>query len=150
MSEQRRMNDRGGRATVPRPQDVLGQIPPETGLATGLSAVALVQYGNALGNYLQARGLKTRQIRKSLEAAHRLQQRLDKDPDLNVEAEAALLKIRLAYDAGRAQEGGSVVKELYDVLSAAIDRVHKLPDFERFMELLQAIVAFHRFHGGKD
>ncbi|MEK7990282.1 MAG: type III-A CRISPR-associated protein Csm2 [Thiotrichaceae bacterium] len=60
-----------------------------------------------------------------------------------------LLKPRLAYAAGR-HKGG--VKDLQEVISQAIDFVINTEDkksFERFCQFFEAIVAYHKCHGGK-
>jgi CRISPR-associated protein Csm2 len=63
-----------------------------------------------------------------------------------------LLKPKLDYQAARHEE----VKVLRDVLIAAIDEVNKAPDtgerstrFHRFMDLFEAILAYHRAEGGR-
>ncbi|MCX7839377.1 MAG: type III-A CRISPR-associated protein Csm2 [Anaerolineae bacterium] len=64
----------------------------------------------------------------------------------------SMLKPKLAYQAARS----STVNQLRDVLSDAIDEVLKAPDdkrdqtFERFVELFEAILAYHRAKGGKN
>lgn len=64
-----------------------------------------------------------------------------------------MLKPKLDYQTSRSES----VKVLRDVLSAAIDEVNKAADetdrsirFHRFMELFEAILAYHRAEGGKN
>jgi len=63
-----------------------------------------------------------------------------------------MLKPKLAYQAARS----SAVTHLRDVLSEAIDEVVKAPAdvrderFQRFMDLFEAILAYHRAEGGKN
>ena len=64
-----------------------------------------------------------------------------------------MLKPKLDYQTSRSES----VKVLRDVLSAAIDEVNKAGDekdrsirFHRFMELFEAILAYHRAEGGKN
>jgi CRISPR-associated protein Csm2 len=57
-----------------------------------------------------------------------------------------LLKPKLAYAAGRQDE----VKPLMAVLVPCIDRVHTKDDFSHFYRFVEAIIAYHRFHGGRD
>ena len=57
-----------------------------------------------------------------------------------------LLKPKLAYQAKRQ----SAVKPLADVLDVAIDQVDGRRDrFQRFVELFEAILAYHTSFGGK-
>ena len=64
-----------------------------------------------------------------------------------------MLKPKLDYQTSRSES----VKVLRDVLSAAIDEVNKAADdkdrsarFHRFMELFEAILAYHRAEGGRN
>ena len=62
-----------------------------------------------------------------------------------------MLKPKLAYQAARSNS----VNRLRDVLSDAIDQVVKAPAdkrderFRRFVELFEAILAYHRAEGGR-
>ncbi len=62
-----------------------------------------------------------------------------------------MLKPKLAYQAARS----NTVSHLRDVLSEAIDQVVRAPTekqserFERFVDLFEAILAYHRAQGGK-
>lgn len=64
-----------------------------------------------------------------------------------------MLKPKLDYQTARSES----VKTLRDVLTAAIDEVNNAPDekersvrFHRFMELFEAILAYHRAEGGRN
>jgi len=64
-----------------------------------------------------------------------------------------MLKPKLDYQTARSES----VKVLRDVLSAAIDEVNKAPEtnerstrFHRFMDLFEAILAYHRAEGGRN
>jgi CRISPR-associated protein Csm2 len=64
-----------------------------------------------------------------------------------------MLKPKLDYQTSRSES----VRVLRDVLSATIDEVNKAADekdrsvrFHRFMELFEAILAYHRAEGGKN
>jgi CRISPR-associated protein Csm2 len=60
--------------------------------------------------------------------------------------ELLLLKPKLAYQAARQEK----VKPLADVLDLAIDHVDgKRERFQRFVELFEAILAYHTSYGGK-
>ncbi len=76
------------------------------------------------------------------------QQREDK-LSTEMQSRVQYLRMRAAYEAGRDQTVKSfVVKaELLEQLSAIRDDRKKLLLFCRYME---ALVAYHRFHGGQD
>ena len=76
------------------------------------------------------------------------QQREDK-LSTEMQSRVQYLRMRVAYDAGRDQTVKSfVVKaELLEQLSAIRDDRKKLLLFCRYME---ALVAYHRVHGGQD
>ena len=63
----------------------------------------------------------------------------------------SMLKPKLAYQAARS----NTVSHLRDVLGDAIDEVVKAPAdkrnerFQRFVDLFEAILAYHRAQGGK-
>jgi len=102
-----------------------------------------------MGDFLANRiRLKTSQIRKFLDAVNEIksksvQQATD---DAFFRSECMLLKPKLAYAAGRQDE----VKPLMSVLVSCIDRVYKKSDFSNFYRFVEAIMAYHRFHGGRD
>lgn len=62
-----------------------------------------------------------------------------------IETDIVLLKPKLAYAAARQQ----AAKPLSDVMSAAIDKVHSSKDFERLVQLIESIIAYHKAEGGK-
>lgn len=55
-----------------------------------------------------------------------------------------LLKPKLAYAVGRAKEKNAKIKDFYEVMSAAIDLVHNECQFKRFVQIFEAIVAYHK------
>ena len=61
-----------------------------------------------------------------------------------------MLKPKLAYAAGRQPD----VTRLYKLVSAAVAGIEKADNkpqaFRNFFELLDSIVAYHKFHGGRD
>lgn len=89
--------------------------------------------------------LSTSQIRNVFGEVKRLQM---KGFNEQASRELILLKPKLAYQAGRHNE--TKVPELADVLSKAIDRVGSNQErFEHFVDFFEAILAYHRKHGGK-
>jgi CRISPR-associated protein Csm2 len=62
-----------------------------------------------------------------------------------IEADVVLLKPKLAYAAARQRSA----KPLEEVISVAIDKVESAKDFERLVQLIESIIAYHKAEGGK-
>lgn len=117
----------------------------------------LVQHAADFGPFLRNQRLETNQIRKFLDAINRLKAQLaqgdaeesaPKDDEMlsaEIETDIVLLKPKLAYAAARQ----NAAKPLSDVMSAAIDKVHNLKDFERLVQLIESIIAYHKAEGGR-
>ncbi|MDZ8054610.1 MAG: type III-A CRISPR-associated protein Csm2 [Aulosira sp. ZfuVER01] len=119
------------------------------GLNDGLKSYPireLVQHAEKFGPYLKQQRLETNQVRKFLDAINRLKAELtEKDNFAAIETEVVLLKPKLAYAAARQK----AAKPLGDVMSAAIDKVSSKEDFERLVQLLESIIAYHKAEGGR-
>ncbi|PMB45040.1 type III-A CRISPR-associated protein Csm2 [Fischerella thermalis CCMEE 5205] len=106
----------------------------------------LVKHAEEFGPYLKQQRLETNQVRKFLDAVNRLKADLAETGEFaKVETEIVLLKPKLAYAAARQR----AAKPLGEVMSAAIDKVHSKEDFERLVQLLESIIAYHKAEGGK-
>lgn len=102
--------------------------------------------------------LTTLQIRKFLTAVNVMRNKVDlyiaqnKDADeLSIElaAEVKFLKVNLLYQAGRAK----AVKDFMEIsnLATIIGDVDKnIKKFQRLCKYVEALVAYHKFMGGKD
>lgn len=112
-----------------------------------LPADKLIAIADKMGKHLKDLDLKTTQIRRFLDGVRRIDVQSDKgknfSPDLVI-----LLKPKLAYAAGRDMKR---IKPLMDVLEPAITAGAKTyEDFKRLIALVEGIIAYHRFHGGRD
>lgn len=117
----------------------------------------LVKHAEEFGPFLRNRRLETNQIRKFLDAINRLKAQLTQgdtkesapkdDAALfaEIETDIVLLKPKLAYAAARQE----AAKPLSEVMAVAIDRVHNLKDFERLVQLVESIIAYHKAEGGR-
>ena len=110
----------------------------------------LVEEAETAGKVLADKKLTRSQIRNIFGAVRQIQ--LNWPPSISAEDEKArvrellLLKPKLAYQSAREPR----VKPLADVLDVAIDQVEGQRErFQRFVELFEAILAYHRKHGGK-
>lgn len=107
----------------------------------------LVKHTEAFGSHLERNQLKTNQVRKFLDAVNRIKADLPEDGDFSkIETDVVLLKPKLAYAAARQP----AAKPLSDVMSAAIEKVHSIKDFERLVQFLESTIAYHKASGGKD
>jgi CRISPR-associated protein Csm2 len=109
----------------------------------------LVTHSEEFGKYLKNQGLKTNQIRKFLDAINRLKVKINlgDNDDLfeQIKPEIVLLKPKLAYAAARER----AAKPLSNIISKAIDKVHSLDDFNRLVNLIESIIAYHKAQGGE-
>lgn len=114
----------------------------------------LVEHTEKLGKELVIKGLKTNQIRKFLDAVKRfkVQQGINKEIFQASKDELHVLRYQLAYAAARQQKNRDPgpVEPLKKVLEAAIKQVTDFEDFNRFVQLIESIVAYHKAAGGKD
>lgn len=134
--------------TKPTPDIVNEIVKTILGLNDGLKAYPirdLVKHAEEFGPYLKQQRLETNQIRKFLDAVNRLKAQLIEGDFAKIETEVVLLKPKLAYAAARQK----AAKPLGEVMSAAIDKVYSIEDFERLVQLIESIIAYHKAEGGK-
>ena len=119
-------------------------------------AELLVSSAQKVGTAL-SKSLSTSQLRGVFGTLRRIQMRWQPGASPDHVAcemkELRLLKPRLAYQAGRARQGSSVegrgISDLEPVLRDAIDLVTCREEFRHLVDYLEAIVAYHRFAGGR-
>jgi CRISPR-associated protein Csm2 len=105
----------------------------------------LVKHAEAFGPELKRQRLETNQVRKFLDAINQLKAKLVGNEFSSIETEVVLLKPKLAYAAARQD----AVKALNRVMAEAIDKVHSKADFERLVQLIESIIAYHKAEDGK-
>ncbi|MBW4595332.1 MAG: type III-A CRISPR-associated protein Csm2 [Brasilonema angustatum HA4187-MV1] len=116
----------------------------------------LVEDTEKLGKELVRKQLKTNQIRKFLDAVNRLKSILAKDEKKDfskIEPDLVFLQPKLAYAAARQQKDSrdpGPVAPFKRVLEAAIKKVKTKEDFDRFVQMIEAVIAYHKAAGGKD
>ncbi|MDI9624112.1 MAG: type III-A CRISPR-associated protein Csm2 [Candidatus Aenigmatarchaeota archaeon] len=109
------------------------------------NAEKMVECADKFGQYLskderrKPKRLTTSQIRGIFSQVQRMHG-FDSDK-LN------LLRPHLAYAAGRHRD--TKVKDLQDVLDTAIQKVDNERHFKNFKKFFEAILAYHKFHGGE-
>ena len=132
----------------------------------GYGIRTLVEHAEAFGTFLRNRRLETNQIRKFLDAINRLKaqlaqgdteeteeeiqseaekERRDAELFAKIESDIILLKPKLAYAAARQD----AAEPLSNVMSAAINKTYTLKDFERLVQMIESIIAYHKAAGGR-
>ncbi len=102
----------------------------------------LVELAERVGRLVKNQGLTTSQIRNIYGLVKKMEMK-----GFN-EHEMMMLKPKMAYAAARASGQGA--RTLSQVLSDAIDAVGSDPEkFPRFVDLFEAILAYHKEAGGK-
>jgi CRISPR-associated protein Csm2 len=117
-----------------------------TGLKN-LSADELVNIADEMGKYLESLDLKTTQVRRFLDGVRKIDAVSDKGKKFSKDL-VILLKPKLAYAAGRDKEK---LGPLMQVLEPAITAGSKTyEDFKRLIALIEGIMAYHKYYGGRD
>jgi CRISPR-associated protein Csm2 len=111
------------------------------------TAKQMVKYADDLAKEI-FRDISTSQIRNAYGTVKKLE--MQSVFDNKAYRELLLLKPKLAYARGRSSKK-ETFKKLEEALSAAIDAVDvKQPEtFKRFCNFFEAILAYHKAHGGK-
>ena len=118
---------------------------------SSISAEEIDSIGNAKGEAFR-RDVKTSQLRNVYSAINGIrvlyQQKRDYDPD--IERRLILLKPKLAYAAGRNNKLKSFRTFMVEAIDGVVKSECKIKALENFFALLEAVVAYHKFHGGKE
>lgn len=105
----------------------------------------LNEVANKLGEYYAAgrdrEKISSAQIRNILDKIQRMKQ-FDKD-------RIQLLRPLLAYVAGKDRTRDAKLKNLQQIIDKAITKVDDEKKFDNLRNFFEAIVAYHRYHGGK-
>lgn len=94
----------------------------------------LVESAKGLGEHLALKKMSTSQIRNIFDVVKRMEKYKPYDLDIT--------RAKLAYVAGRHKE----VRDLQEVLDAAIEKINNENKFKYFKDFFEAIVAYHRYY----
>jgi CRISPR-associated protein Csm2 len=113
-----------------------------------LSADDLVEFCDQFGNELKEDKVTTSQMRKVFsEIKHmHLEARSPGSQAVFNPDRVKLLKPKIAYLAGREAK----LKPFKRVMDALIDKVRDEQDFGRLAAFMEAVIAYHKYHGGRD
>ena len=111
----------------------------------------------------------TSQIRKFLTAVNKvsvtIEQEKKKNPDValneDLQMQIKFLKVKLAYQVGRAEKKWNEkahtkvnLVEVFKDRTKLIDRIDAIGNsaeaYEKFARYVEALVAFHKYYGGRD
>ena len=112
----------------------------------------LVRFADQQAQILVKRNLTRSQIRNIFAEVRKIEALWKADPQ-RARRRLEMLKPKLAYQAKRHQSRDrDPVSPLARILTEAIDYVKAEDEasFRRFVELFEAILAYHRAHGGRD
>lgn len=123
----------------------------QTIITADASGEKLVKFAEAKAEQMVRDSLTRGQIRNVFTEVRKIEALWDTDPKKALRR-LTMLKPKLDYQTARMPE----VKLLRDVLSEAIDWVNKAEEekrtecFQRFVNLFEALLAYHRSKGGKN
>jgi len=118
------------------------------------SGEELVKFARDKAQILVRNNLTRSQIRNIFTEVRQIEamwEKADEQQNTNAMRRLNMLKPKLAYQTARTAQ----VAELQAILSEAVDEVSKAPAekrdevFQRFMDLFEAILAYHRAEGGR-
>ena len=106
-------------------------------------------YADKLALRLKGR-MKTTQLRRFFSAIKEIDTDLKEKSWEEIEAKFYLLKPKLAYAKGRKL----IPEEFHEVVKISMNKIdigetnEKIENYKRFVQFLESIVAYHKFHGG--
>jgi CRISPR-associated protein Csm2 len=113
----------------------------------------LVTKAEEFGKRLKDRNVKRSQFRRVFTHIKKIQanvesKKLEKTADIPGEIlkEILLLKPKMAYTAGRHKS----ITDFYDVVVKFVNGMKTVTEFNRFYDFVEATLAYHRYHGGRD
>ncbi len=106
--------------------------------------------------YLMILNLKTTQVRKVLEMVReiKLEFRGQGNDDVErIKTKLTKLRFLLAYSVGKADKDAKALEAVHRTLDPLVAYLSLNPDkgeFDKFYDFVEAIIAYHRFFGGRE
>lgn len=102
--------------------------------------------------FAQIDKVKTNQVRNVFSSINGIRtnfkiQRIFND---EIETEIVLLKPMMAYAAGRQKALMNFKDFMFSTIDAVLNSANKTKAIESFFHLIEAVVAYHKFYGGKE
>jgi len=121
------------------------EIKKREGLDKILDAEKLVGCSYALGEILaKSARLKVGSLRKFYQSLMSIKGEKD---DRKIREKVLSLKPYLSYETARKRRE---VTPLFEVLNPLLERVYNRKDYLKLCQFLEAVIAYHKFHGGHD
>ncbi len=130
-----------------RPSVVDGIIRKVSGLdkLADLSGDDLVRFSDDFGMELKESKVTTSQMRKIFSEIKHIHREAQSTKRFNIDR-VKMLKPKIAYLAGREDK----LKPFKRVMDTFIDKVGDGEDFARLASFMEAVMAYHKYHGGRD
>ena len=111
----------------------------------------LVEFAERIGKKVCEEGLTRSQIRTVFSESRNIDTSWDPGDEVASLRRLNLLKPKLAYQASRESKAGmkSLSAILQEAIGQAVNSSDKSKGFRTFMELFEAILAYHRSYGGQ-
>lgn len=109
----------------------------------------LVKFANETADQLVKENLTRNQIRNAFTEVRQIEAMWDRDQTRALRR-LNMLKPKLAYQAVRTPAMGRLTTILSDAVTEVTTAKDQNAAFERFMQLFEAILAYHRALGGKN
>lgn len=108
------------------------------------------EWGKKLAD--QRDGVKTNQIRNLYAAVQHIRVRASQpEPDTeDINRRLVFLKPKLAYASGRQRQLKPLREFLVQAIDSVVDSADPSKARENFFILMESIVAYHKFYGGRD
>lgn len=97
-------------------------------------------------------GIKTNQVRNFFASINsiRTYYQMKKSFDGKIERDLIMLKPQLAYAKGRERNVETLQKFIFKAIDATVKSSNQDLAIQNFFALIEAIVAYHKFYGGRD
>ncbi|WP_455629517.1 type III-A CRISPR-associated protein Csm2 [Parabacteroides sp.] len=142
-ADNRGFQDRGNERETA--EKVFGQLKYEKEWITSEASASLVEYAREMGEFMAKNGLTNSKIRSIYGEIKRIQMGTFE----NEKSSFFLLKPKVAYALGRddKNEGLRLFQKIFDKASADVSDQRS---YQNFCGFIEAILAYHKFYGGKD